>query len=567
LNWQKIADARIIVDGTVAAGGPAEPACQRDREPPGCQVAHAEGEFMTDAPLFPYPPAPLGQGREPRRIVVLGAGMAGLTAADLLLRAGHAVTVLEARDRPGGRVLTLRDGFAEGLHAEAGAAFIPGFHALVAGYATELGLELQALVPPQGTYVDYMRGTRVENAYTAGSAWPVRLNAWEQTHSPLEWTQHYLEAALHDVLGTDPRASGWPPPAAAQYDDLTLEELLAKAGASEGAIAVMRLGYLDLWGEGIGEYSALLYLRDDALTHAPPPEPGAPHRRMVAHPASRRHRPGAHPAASPAPSAAAIDPQMVYNIAGGNDRLPFALAARCGDSIRYNAPVRSLRVGDDGVSVEYDDATGRARIDADRVICTLPFSVLRELAIEPAFSPAKTATINELPYTSVTRVYLEFNTRFWQEANLASTASTDLPGSADDGVYHAGFWIEEPTMNQTGTGGILDCYMVGEWARRLAAMPENERALFTLEQVEAVFPGAKSNFSGRAVSKCWDQDPWTRGDYCWFRPGQMQRLLPHLATREGPIHFAGDHTSALPGWIQGAMESGVRAAREVHTGP
>ncbi len=67
----------------------------------------------------------------------------------------------------------------------------------------------------------------------------------------------------------------------------------------------------------------------------------------------------------------------------------------------------------------------------------------------------------------------------------------------------------------------------------------------------------------RAAVYAWDADPWSRGDYAWFRPGQMHALLPHLATVEGRIHFAGDHTSSRPGWMQGALDSGLRAAAEV----
>ncbi|HEX8903220.1 MAG TPA: FAD-dependent oxidoreductase, partial [Longimicrobiaceae bacterium] len=66
------------------------------------------------------------------------------------------------------------------------------------------------------------------------------------------------------------------------------------------------------------------------------------------------------------------------------------------------------------------------------------------------------------------------------------------------------------------------------------------------------------------TSYCWDADRWAIGDYAWFAPGEMRAFLPHLARPEGRIHFAGDHTSAWPGWMQGALDSGFRSAEEVH---
>ena len=89
---------------------------------------------------------------------------------------------------------------------------------------------------------------------------------------------------------------------------------------------------------------------------------------------------------------------------------------------------------------------------------------------------------------------------------------------------------------------------------------------FALEQMEKVYPAIRENFEVGA-SKCWDEDEWARGDYAWFKPGQMTSLIPHIARPEGRIHFAGEHASAWPGWMQGALESGNRAAREINEAP
>ena len=139
------------------------------------------------------------------------------------------------------------------------------------------------------------------------------------------------------------------------------------------------------------------------------------------------------------------------------------------------------------------------------------------------------------------------------DQGLSGFALTDLP-IAD--VYNL-------TVDQPGPRGILQSYSGGPQARGICALTESERVSFVLEQMEKVFPGMREHFEG-GVSKCWDEDPWARGASSWYKPGQMSELWPHIARPEGRVHFAGDHTSAWIRWMQGALESGNRAAREVN---
>jgi monoamine oxidase len=148
---------------------------------------------------------------------------------------------------------------------------------------------------------------------------------------------------------------------------------------------------------------------------------------------------------------------------------------------------------------------------------------------------------------------LQSKREFWNEEGLGISAYTDLPIMA----------IVNSTLNQKGTRGIIDAYMAGEQARRVTAMKEDERINFTLLEIEKVYPRLRKNFEGGA-SVCWDEDRWARGAYAWFKPGQMSTLLPSIAIPEGRIHFAGEHASSWPGWMQGAFQSGHRAAREIN---
>jgi monoamine oxidase len=103
----------------------------------------------------------------------------------------------------------------------------------------------------------------------------------------------------------------------------------------------------------------------------------------------------------------------------------------------------------------------------------------------------------------------------------------------------------------------------GPRARQLASLKESERISFVLEHTEKLFPGIRENFEV-GVSKCWDEDEWERGASSWYKPGQMSELWPHVARPEGRVHFAGEHTSAWIRWMQGALHSGNRVAREVN---
>jgi monoamine oxidase len=465
-------------------------------------------EFLGLAALAASVPACAALNLPPARaskVLVLGAGLAGLAAGFELARAGHDTTILEALARPGGRVHTLREPFAEGQYAESGALFVPSHHALTLKYVKVFGLEVRPAMPLFEARLYYVRGKRIVNS-TAD--WPFELTAEERALGRAGMWDKYVGKALPQLGHL--QAGGWPVDSRfAALDRLSVAEFLRSRGASPEGLALLRLGYLDMFGDGIESYSALQMLQ-----------------RLALMPASAER----------------------YTIGGGSDLLPKALAAALGGRIRYDTPVLRIEPGAISASV----VTPQGRFTADHVICTLPFSVLRQIEISPPFSRQKARAIDELPYSSVVRVFLQFGRRTWTAENLYVLTTTDLPMK----------WIFDHTVNQPGKRGILEAQALGADARRLGAMPEAERIEFALSQLELVFPGVRRDYE-RGISKSWDDDPRARGAFAYFQPGQMSSLLPHLARPEGRVHFAGDHTSAWSGWMQGAIESGLRAAREV----
>jgi monoamine oxidase len=446
----------------------------------------------------------------PKKVVVVGAGLAGLSAAFELTRAGHDVTVLEAQSRPGGRVQTVRGPFADGLYAEAGATNVFDNHHWTLKYINLFGVELEPYKPSDLASVYHVRGKRLLVRPGQKVEWPYALRPDEMEMGRRGMWLKYVAPALKE-LG-DPEAPGWPPAEALKYDRVSYAEFLRERGASPEAVAFLRLGTADQLGEGADDVSALDLLREFL------------HR--------ERHK-------------------QSFLIKGGSDRLPLAFSARLGEKIHYGAPVVKIEQGTAGANVWFMKAGRQQALAADRVVCAVPFTVLRRMQVS-GLSSAKRRAIEQLQLTSVARVFLQTRTRFWLAEGLTGSATTDLPIM---GAY-------EKTANQPGTRGIIETYQAGRHARHMAALGAGERLTAALEGAEALFPSIREGYEGGA-SKCWDEDEWARGAYTWFAPGQMASLLPLAARPEGRIHFAGEHASSTPGWMHGALEAGNRAAREI----
>ena len=449
-----------------------------------------------------------------RRIIVVGAGLAGLCAAYQLTRAGHDVVVLEAQRRAGGRVETLRD-FAEDLRGEAGATRIPDHHHFALKYVKAFGLELDPFRPP-GAAIYHLRGRRLAVKPGDKPEWPLELTPDERALG----LAGMMEKAYGGLVSRirDAASPHWvPPEGLRKYDGFTFTELLRQQGLSEDAIHLRRAatGAWDDTAHGEGD-SALRRLRTLAL------ETGTTY----------------------------------YTIRGGNDLLPRAFALGLADKIRYGcAVVRIERGRDTALRVLWREGGDPQSLSADRVVVAVPFSLLRRIEVVPPFSEEKTRAIHELSYGSSTKVFLQTRTRFWAREGLDGFGYTDL---------HEYMQVWELGHTQPGPRGLLVAYTKFAGARELDALDEEGRVATATSAVAKVHPDLPREFEG-GRSKSWDQDPWARGAFAILRPGDVMRLEPHIARAEGRVHFAGEHTSPwLGGWMHSALESGERVAREIN---
>jgi len=362
-----------------------------------------------------------------KKVLILGAGMAGLVAGYELTQLGHDVTILEARTRPGGRVHTLREPFSDGLYAEAGAARIPDRHVLTLKYVALMGLPLEPM-------------------------YPSRLPALR------------LDGGRRQV-------------------------------PMEG------------FTEGLGQFFG---------------------------------------------SDLAGNPEGWSKIKGGNDLLPKALAAKLGNKIHYGAPVVRIEQDAKNARAVFVENGTRQTLSADRILSTIPFSVLKMVELPKSFSDRKQSIIRNTHYDAVSRVYLQMKSRVWEEKGFSGFALTD------DAVE-----VWEPTWNQPGPRGILMTYARPGAAERIERMKEQDRIQSTVSLLDSMFTGGVRESFERGTSKCWTQDEWSRG--AWAFVGF--RDYASAQEPEGRIHFAGEHLSTTFSWMQGAISSGLRAVKEIDEAP
>jgi monoamine oxidase len=446
----------------------------------------------------------------PKNIVILGAGLAGLSAAFELQAAGHNITILEAKKGVGGRVHTIRGVFADGQYAEAGALSFPQSHTFTYGYATEFKLPLRPSFLPNFNEIGDINGKVFTIPSDGVASIPLNLSAAERQAGVFGIIPLYLNKYINEV--GDPRRSGWPPDDLAALDQMSCTDLLMSLGASAGAIDIIQASELGILGFGLDSISAL----DAVLTEAI--APNAP----------------------------------FYEIIGGNDLLPAAFKSRFKGTFKKKSVVQGISQNDTGATITYSNAEGVQTISADQVVCAIPFAVLKNIEVDPPFSAAKQAAINGLELTPVTRTYLQFKTRPWETSGFDGYGITDME---IQNTY-------SPTLTQAGQTGILTSYTGGQNALDMAALAESQRETLALRQMGNLFGGLSSKFL-LGTSQIWQDDPFQLGAFTYFQPGQLTTLLAAAQQPEGFIHFAGEHTSAWAGWMNGALESGNRAASEV----
>jgi monoamine oxidase len=427
-------------------------------------------------------------------VIIIGAGLAGLAAAHALEQRGARVVVLDARDRVGGRVLTLRDGLG-GLHGEAGGEFIDDDQEEIRKLSRQFRLE-EARVLRSG-FAHYRAGSDGRRRVR-----PV-AGGWRETEEAIQPLVH-----AYRVNGEVPDG-----PIAAAISARSIASWLDAIDASVDVRATAR-AMRGFYVADPEDLSLLVYVEQFAA--------------------------GANPAE-----------RQLFRLRAGSDRLPQALAKSLRGELRLNCAARRIVQTRKGVSVIADTRRGRAEIRGDFAVVTAPASLAAEIEFAPALPDAQRAALGRLRYGRGTKTLLRFDSHPWRRRGYRAFATDLGVGAVWDG-----------SEEQKGSGALLTLLAGGgasDWTKAALARGGAEKLI---ECLSFVGLGRARLLSYQSFS--WEDDAWARGAYCFFDPSfppPERRLLSRPFTR---IHFAGEHTSIKwQGYMNGAVESGLRAAEEI----
>ncbi|MBE9062462.1 FAD-dependent oxidoreductase [cf. Phormidesmis sp. LEGE 11477] len=457
---------------------------------------------------------------QPLKVVILGAGMAGLCAAYELEKHGHSCVILEAeRSHVGGRVRTLR--FGDSLYGEVGASQIAKSHDLTHHYVNECELQLRSSVTGNPDAYYYLRGQRIRAKNSEYLSSLYNLTDSEQGLTPNDVLGSVIGSRLSQLSEQEKAeifAQQIQSPAVRELDKQSMLQWCKASGFSDSAIEMMAAanGFLG----GLMHFSALSFVRV-----------GENYGEME-------------------------------EIVGGSDRLPAALADKLTLKPRMGCEVIGLE-RDDAISqaaAVYVEGDSIKREVGDFVLCTIPFPVLSGL--DNPFSAAKRQAIRELSYVSATKVLALANRRFWEleDGIYGGSTSSDLPIStvrypSDNAQAKDSTVSAKPSI-------LLASYTTGSLARQLAHLPELERHRIVQQNLAKIHPQVDRDGAIQSMkSWSWDNHRWSLGAWSLIKPYQQLSLYEHVIAPEGRIYFAGEHTSTNQGWMQSALESSLSAVK------
>jgi len=467
------------------------------------------------------------------RVLVLGAGMAGLVAAYELRRAGYAVTVLEYNRRAGGRSWTLRGGdeyvelggerqrceFETGLYLNPGPWRIPYHHHGVLDYAHRLGVPLEPFI--QVNHNAWLHSKR---------AFGGRPQRFRQVQADFNGQVAELLAKAVDRHALDQAVTA--------EDREKLRAALRHWGALDAAGRYTR-------GEASSQRRGYEVAPGGGLMPAPVPSQPVALDALVDS-GLWRHLTVGHEEEFQT---------TLFQPVGGMDRIAQALYREVADLVRLGVRVTAIGQDEQGVRVRYLAADGPGSIAADWCVCTIPLSVLGQLELE--VSAPMRAAIEGTAYESSVKVGLQFRRRFWEqdERIYGGISYTDLPISLI-GYPNSGY-------GQPGRGVLLGAYIWGPNAYEFTALPPAERVRLALRYGAMIHPQYEREFE-HGIAVAWHRVPWTLGCFAAWSDEARAAHYDNLCRIDGRVVLAGEHASRLPAWQEGAVLSALDAVTRLH---
>ena len=442
------------------------------------------------------------------QVVIVGAGLAGLTAAYRLRQAGVAVLVIDANEKVGGRCRTLRGTFPGGQVAELGGELIDSGHTRIRALLDELALPLDDLADADAGLTPEIYCVGLDRYSEADIADAFRAMSAR------------YQADLQSIGGTP--ITYKTPANAEALDRLSMADWLDRSGAPLWFQAILAAAFTAEYGLDIGDQSSLnLLTRLSARTDATP--------------------------------GLGLGDQR-FRVRGGTSTLIDALAGAA-ERVDTSTALEAIRERADG-QIELDVKRASATtVAAPHVIVTVPFSVLRGVKIGSELPPAKRKAIDQLGYGTSAKVVSGFDERVWR-TKYKST------GSVVCDEWHS---VWDASRGQSGKTGILAGVLGGREGATVSGLAAGELSQHLISRLEPLFHGiADTREAGYDASFDWVGSEWSKGSHSTYRPGQWTTLRGAEAERVKNLHFAGEHCSLqAQGTMEGAVASGEAAANEV----
>ena len=420
-----------------------------------------------------------------QKVIIVGAGLAGLSAAYTLKKKGLSVVVLEARDRIGGRVDTRIVG-DEGLIIEGGAEWVGKNHERVLDYCRIFGLKLtnHRLKPHLLLHNRHYHPGKWKFSQNYHNKLKKILNALPEVFmnnlaqaKPLDWWHYLVLNHFHKR-------------------DIELEDILESS----------------TYGESIRQLPAHDVLED--LKNE------------------------------------VLELEDYYHIDGGSSRFAECFTKQISHDLLLNTQVSKISQTDKSVSVTTTDGI---RFVGDKLIVALPTHALLEIKWDPDLSEEKKEANKSIKYANITKYSILFSRRFWQEDSF-EVITDDLTHA----IYHS-------TQSQHGHKGILTAYIVGEAAQKFNTFSKKEKLHHVCKILSRLF-GKVDDLVEEVFEFDWSKDPYTKGAYSVYLDNQFESLKASLESPFINTYFAGEHLAKdfqFQGYMEGAIRSGERAAREI----
>jgi monoamine oxidase len=464
-------------------------------------------------PSTPPPPAATAPaGGQPARIAIVGGGIAGLNAAYKLKQAGLNATIYEGANRTGGRMFTARDLLGDGLTTELGGEFIDSNHVEMLNLMTEFGLERLDTRAPAAASL------KPETYF---------INRRHYTHA--QATRAFVPIAKrifadYDELGeiVNYKTDG----GAGELDKQSIAQYLDGIGVTGWMRELIDVAYVTEYGLETSEQSALNFLFLIGTGDLEDPETFA----LLGESDER------------------------YKVRGGNQQIVDELAKRLAGQIRSLHRLEAVRRKGQGYTLTFQVEGKVVDQDADIVIMTVPFSILRELKVDVDLGPLKTQAIRELGYGANAKVLVGFNSRPWEKLGYSGATYSDE-------MFQLA-WAN--SFLQPGTAGGMTLYSGGKLAHDVGQGTAEDAAVRLMRGIERAYPGATRERNGKVSRFHWPTHPWTKGSYSCYKPGQWTTIAGSEGLPVGNLFFAGEHCSYdFQGYMNGAAQSGADAARAV----